>query len=733
MSETLVGAVIDRYRVVEQLGRGGMGEVYVARDETLNRTVALKSIRREHRLDAAARARFLREARVLSQLQHPNICRIYDFIERPEADFLVLELIHGRSLGQAMRDGLPFRDKLRIAEQLAGVLVAAHEAGIVHRDLKPDNVMLTQDDVVKVLDFGLSRSEANATTLVADAGREIAPPDAAQLGGGDDHELTWHNTPTLIGAATDVDSDGVTALGMIMGTLGYMSPEQARGELATPASDLYSLGLVLQELFTGRAPYAETADGASLLRLAQAGETLSATGIDPDLAALIERLKSRAPAARPSAVETRERLRWIAEKPLRQRRKLLVAAAMIVLVLFSAAMAVQTVRARRAEAAAKQEAERASREAARASREAEASRSVSTFLTDLFKVSDPGEARGSSVTARELLDKGAAKIKGDLRAQPQIRARLMDTIGMVYLRLGLYDEAEPLLRDALAVRTKTLSPLDPELAQSDHDVGILCWFRRNYTCAEAMFRDAIAIREKALGADDPELAKSLNSLAIIYKNQGRLDDAERLYLRSLHIMEKRLGPNDPDLATILNNLASFYFVQDKHPQAEALLRRSLAIKEKSLGSDHPDVASTLNNVAKLLASDKKFDEAATLYRRSLAIREKVLGPNHPDVAESLANVGSLAVEQGKLAEAEPLLLRSLEIRERVLGPTNADVGSTLGALAMLREKQGRLAEADTLYTRAETLLTRAGDASVDDVRESHAELRQKMQRRGAGS
>lgn len=724
MNETLVGAVIDRYRVVEQLGRGGMGEVYVARDETLNRTVALKSIRREHRLDAVARARFLREARVLSQLQHPNICRIYDYIERPEADFLILELIHGRSLGRAMRDGLSFRDKLRIAEQLAGVLVAAHEEGIVHRDLKPDNVMLTQDDVVKVLDFGLSRSEADATALVGNAGSATAPP--AQFDGGSDgHELTWHNTPTLIGPPTDIDTGRVTALGVIMGTLGHMSPEQARGELATPASDLYALGLLLHELFTGRAPYAETGDRAALLVLAQAGETLPVTGIDPDLAALIERLKSRAPGARPSALETLERLRWIAQKPLRNRRKMLLAAAMVILVLFSAAMTVQTVRARRAEAAAKQEAERASREA-------EASRSVSTFLVDLFKVSDPSEARGSSITARELLDNGAARIDGELRGQPQIRARLMDTIGMVYLRLGLYDEAEPLLRSALALRKQALPAIDPELAQSYQDVGILCWFRGRYNDAEVMFRNAIDIREKSLGPDDRELAKSLNSLAVVYKNQGRIADAERLYLRGLHIMEKRLGPDDPDLATILNNLASFYFAQNKHAQAEALLRRSLAIKEKSLGSDHPDVASTLNNIAELLAADKKYNDAAPLYRRSLAIREKVLGPNHPDVAESLANIGSLAVEQGKLAEAEPLLLRSLQIRERVLGAAHPDVASTLGELARLRDEQGRLDEADALYTRAETILVRAGDTSVNEVRASHAELRRKMQARGEG-
>src|SRR6187200_2114020 len=153
---TPVELLVSHYRVLERLGEGGMGEVYVGIDETLKRRVALKAIRVEHRLDSVSKARFLREARILSQLDHPNICRVYDFIEGDGRDWLVMELIEGKSLQVALRDRLDPAAKMKIAEQIAAVLMATHAAGVVHRDLKPGNVMLTRGTHVKVLDFGLA-------------------------------------------------------------------------------------------------------------------------------------------------------------------------------------------------------------------------------------------------------------------------------------------------------------------------------------------------------------------------------------------------------------------------------------------------------------------------------------------------------------------------------------------------------------------------------------------------
>lgn len=153
----LVGKTVGHIRLIELLGRGGMGEVYAGYDDRLARKVAVKAISRKSRFDPQAKARFLREARALSRLDHPHICKIYDYIEGRENDFLVLEFIEGESLGQARAAGLDISRKLQIADEIARVLVVAHEKGIVHRDLKPSNIMLTKAGEVKVLDFGLAR------------------------------------------------------------------------------------------------------------------------------------------------------------------------------------------------------------------------------------------------------------------------------------------------------------------------------------------------------------------------------------------------------------------------------------------------------------------------------------------------------------------------------------------------------------------------------------------------
>ena len=154
----LVGQTLGHYRIVVQIGEGGMGAVYVGFDEKLQRKVALKAIRSEFRLHADAKARFLREARILSQLDHPHICTIHDFIEGKDSDFIVLELVKGETLRTAMKGGMDHPTKMSVAKQLLEVLVAVHGQGVIHRDLKPENVMLTDNGDLKVLDFGLSRS-----------------------------------------------------------------------------------------------------------------------------------------------------------------------------------------------------------------------------------------------------------------------------------------------------------------------------------------------------------------------------------------------------------------------------------------------------------------------------------------------------------------------------------------------------------------------------------------------
>ncbi len=709
----LVGTTIGHIRIVDTLGKGGMGEVYAGYDEALKRKVAVKVIRAEKRLDAETKARFLREARILSQLDHPGICRIYDLVEDAESDFLVLELVEGRSLKEALKEDLGTTEKLRIAEQVASALGAAHARGVVHRDLKPENVMLTPDGEtasggaasgrVKVLDFGIAHSvdERLAASIEEprqsdpSTGRRGAPFPTGPVDVPETGEVSLAE-PRLTRTAVSSASPGAgpsssgesgpfveTRLGTVMGTIAYMSPEQARGERATAAGDVYSLGLVFQELFTGRAAYEEGMRPMVHLMKAAAGETRPVTGIDLELAALVTRMKSLAPEGRPSAAETAERLRWIRDRP--RRRLLRLAAAAVLAVLFLGTLK-YTLDLRRAE-----------RRASEARREAE---KVSEFLVSLFEVSDPGKALGDTVTARELLDKGAARIAEELRDEPLTQSRVMLTMGRVYRRLGLYEKARPLLEEALDVRRDLLgdehfgtAAYRDHLASLYHDQG-------DYEPAEPLFQSALKIREDVLGPEHVTVAASLNNLAFLYRAWGRTEQAEPLFRQALEIQVKALGSKHPDVTRSLNNLGELYRARGEHSRAEPLLLRAAEVQEERFGSDHPEVAVSLNNLAMVYHEQGEAARAEPLYLRTLAIFEKVLGPVHADVATILNNLAELYRVTGDYRRAEPLYQRALAIQEEALGPIHPSIAVTLANLADLYSAKGERTRAETLYRRA---------------------------------
>ncbi|HKR65097.1 MAG TPA: serine/threonine-protein kinase, partial [Thermoanaerobaculia bacterium] len=308
-----------------------MGDVYGGYDETLERKVALKVLNADQRLDDEARDRLLREARALSKLEHPNICRIHDYIESGDVDLLVLEYIDGRTLYDLQNEKMSRSEKLRIAIAIAEVLVTAHRGGILHRDLKPENVMLTRSGEVKVLDFGLARWLQRGRTRSSGrmvARLQVVPGGAAAERSGDETmALESEHAPPISSRRDPFD----TAVGITLGTPLYMSPEQARGETLTPASDMFSFGLLLQTLFTGKDPHPiDVTAREAILRVAR-GETLPVEGAPGDITALIHRLKQFAPADRPTAIETLEKLQYLDEKPQRIARRSIAATISIIL------------------------------------------------------------------------------------------------------------------------------------------------------------------------------------------------------------------------------------------------------------------------------------------------------------------------------------------------------------------------------------------------------------------
>ena len=512
---------IGNIRLDQRLGEGGFGTVWAGFDERLEREVAVKALRAEA-IDHETRARLLLEARSLSRLDHPNVCRIYDLIQDEHGvDHLVLERIRGRTLEQAMNDGISRRAKLRIAEQVAEALKAIHARDIIHRDLKPANVMLDgagRKIRVKILDFGLARDT--------------------------EPESQW---PPL------------TATGIVVGSPLAMSPEQANADTVSTASDMYSLGLLLHELFTGRSPYEPGLSDTVVLRRAATSATLPVAGIDKHLAALIEELEAPAPEDRPAAAEAASRLRWIRAKPKRRRRRLAAAAVVAAFIAGGVKYTFDLRRERAAALAARDAAEDARREAEQ----------VTEFMVELFEVSDPSKARGREVTAREILDRGAGRIAGELEGQPLVRARIMSTIGLVYRSLGDYDRSMDLEGQALDVRREILGDGSVEVAESLDNLGSLAYYRGRYQEAERLLERSLEIRERSLGPDHPDVATALHNLAAISSEQGDLERAEPLYRRSLAIRERTFGTDHREVVLSLGNLAVLFEHRGAPEEAEA--------------------------------------------------------------------------------------------------------------------------------------------------------------------
>jgi len=680
-----IGKTIGHIRIKERLGKGGMGEVYVGFDDKLERKVAVKAISAKSRLDPQAKSRFLREARVLSQLEHPNICQIYDYIEGESSDYLLLEFIDGKNLKYRINEGIDKLLKLKIAEQIAQVLVAAHEKGIVHRDLKPSNVMVTDKKEVKVLDYGLARFiKTKYEGIKPEINDKVEPPKLdteAQL---DQEDVTMTLPQKDDKSEPDSDQPPImtfkTKDGAIMGTPLYMSPEQARGETTSAASDMYSFGLLLQQLFTGKAPYDETVDKSTILNKAMKAETIPVTGISADLTTLINRLKSPVPTARPSATEALEKIHRIREKPKRRTKNLIISAVALAFVLLGFKYMLDLRRERELAFQARDEAT-----------------NVADFLVDLFAVSDPGEARGNTITAREILDKGAKEIEQSLQDQPLTKAKFMVTIGTVYRKLGLYKESRPLLRKALEIRENQLGPEDLQVARSLMSLAWLSERQGKYPEAEEYSQRSIEIREKKLESDHPDIAKSLHLLGRIYFSQIKFKEAMPLYKRALEIREKTLGPNHPDVAESFNDLGTLHYLQNQFDEAEQYYKSALDIRESVLGADHPDVGQTLNSLAGLYLWLERYDEAEPLYQRSLAIRQKTLGPDHAEVATSYNNIAILHFYQRNYATAEKYYNKSLEIQKKSLREDHPAIADGLEDLAYLYHETGRIDEAEATY------------------------------------
>ena len=680
--------------------------MYAGVDDTLKRRVALKAIRAEHRLNAHSKARFLREAQILSQLDHPHICRVYNYVEGAGHDWLVLELIEGKTLHDAIQNGLGAAERMAVAQQIAEVLVVTHAAGVVHRDLKPGNVMVTAAGGVKVLDFGLARS-LPADGAIAGGEATEGTPDAGAGGAGsgrveegqrasapDETRLPEPGElPTIAGSPSHAGPE--TEDGALLGTLAYMSPEQARGEPATPASDLYSFGLLLQELYTGQPPYPESGDAAALLAHARRGSVPPPAGLDADLTRLIQRLKALAPAERPTAIDTLERLRWIAAKPRRRVRRLVVAAAVTLAALGALKYFVDL----RAERTVAVEARREAEE-----RRKQAENLIGFMLGDLRK-------KLEKVGRLEILDDVGAKAMDYFAAVPESslsdeelaqRSAALYQIGGVRITQGRLAEAEPPLLQSLAL-ARSLADRHPDdgqrlydLAQSHFWVGFVDWRQRRLDDARVHFQEYLRLAERLVQIDPAnadwqvELASANSNIGSVLEEQGDLDGALERF-RATQLIERRLLEKSPDdvgliRAAASSNNAIGAVLRARGDLADSLShhRAELALQEELVRLD-PGTAGwrqylgvSNSRVAMLLEALGQLPAAASHAERALAIAAGLAAsdPENVDWRRELGRshyrAGTIADAAGRRADAQSHLQQALAILARAaeLDPRN---------------------------------------------------------------
>jgi len=616
-----LGKSIGKIRIVESLGSGGSGDVYVGFDEKLKRKVAVKALRGEKRFDVNARARLAREAEILSQLDHPNICRIYDYLEHDECDFLILELVQGENLREMDPKEVSHAAKMKIARQIAMALSAAHERNVVHRDLKPQNVMINGDGDVKVLDFGLAHSTLEPDDL--SAGSECSIP---QNPSDEDHQDDTQDT-----SFSGTFSSFRTEYGRVTGTPMYLSPEQARSETMTAASDMYSFGLLVQWIFTGAHPHSKKLPSQRLIWLAVNGESRPVKGVQADLATLINRLKSVAPEMRPTAVEAADRLEWIQSAPKRKRRRIELFVVGLVLLTATCASIFDNLRARSAEKRALV----SKKVAVEAQAETKA---VNAFLSDMLASADP-ENEGIHVKVIDVLDLSAREAEKTLAEQPKTKAAVLHSLGMTYLGIGAPEKAHTNLLASWEIRRREFGENHEETLSTKTQIGNALISLGKYPDAEILLLETLGGYESSVSKNQEDVLAAQAFLAKVFQFSGKYQKSEDLYRKTWHAASEVLGEDHQTTLEAMTGLAWSLQHQSKHAQAEEIHEKALAAQTRYLGAEHPDTLASMYGLAAALQYQKKLDRAETILRKTMASSIEVFGADH---ANTLASMDSLA-------------------------------------------------------------------------------------------
>jgi serine/threonine-protein kinase len=678
-------------RVLRLLGRGGMGQVWLAEREApgFRQLVAVKVMRRGMDTDELV-ARFRTERQILASLSHPNIARLLDVGATEDGlPFLVMEYIDGKPLLESCDDRrLSLEARLDLFRQICAAVQHAHRNLVVHRDLKPTNILVTADGTPKLLDFGIAR---------------------------------------MLEPGQDAESSPRTRDGLRLLTPEYASPEQIRGETLTTACDVWALGVMLYELLCGRHPFGEPAaartdmerrvlaieppppsaaldDPAAAARGADPGPlrrrlrgdldtiVLKALRKEPDeryasvlsLAEDLDRHRAGTPVrARPATAAYRLR-KFVA------RNRLGVAAGTTLILVLAASTAIT-----------RYQSGRIREESARVMRERDKALEVRTFLLEMFGTTGPDQATGDTVTARQLLDRRAATLATLYADDPELRADMMFVLAEGYEKLGLLAAAEPLARDALALRRELFGDRHPDVVAALDLLGWVLHQRSRPDEAETVLREAVTTGRAVFGeTGDTRLARALNDLGVVREARGDYDEAAALYRESLDMRSRIPGQTDIGTAVTTSNLSVVLYRKGDLDSAVAMATAAHDLFRRVLGPDHQRTSVVQNNLAAMQSAKGDHEGAARQHREILERRTRLFGPRHPQTAFSMSALASELMASGRSDEAEPLLRDALSIQASSEGTLRLDLAQTQRLLADLEYARRRFDLALAHYQQA---------------------------------
>ncbi len=743
------------YELLEEIGRGGMGIVYRARDLRLNRDVAIKLLRDFATDGSEAAARFLVEANITGGLEHPGIPPVHELGSLPDGrPFLAMKLVRGQTLASMLAaPGNAHADRGRyiaIFEQVCQAVAYAHAHGIIHRDLKPANVMVGAHGEVQVMDWGLAKS-------LCDRAGEPATVDCS--------------------AAERFDAQGpwdtpATQIGQLVGTPAFMAPEQARGEIdeVDERSDVFGLGAILCVILTGAAPYRgqrvrEVRQQAAAGELWDAFERLDCCGADPDLIALAKRCLAADKSQRPAeagivaqrvasiraAAEERARQAELdraailvreAEQRKRRRVWLGLAATLLVGLVVSTSLAVWADLARRQAERAQAAEAKARANAQRAEADTEA---FSDFLTQrVLAAARPQEVEGGlgvQVTVVEALAAAEGRLTSDFAGRPLAEATARHALGVTWTHLGgeynrkaeahlrrawtvrrkllgrdhrdtldsqgrlavvltqmgRYEESLALHRDTLKRRQRVLGPVHPETLASQDSLGAVLTAMGRYQEALQQAEATVALYDASLGRSHPDTLRCRDGLGVLLATMGRFEDAIAIHEETLEQLSRVLGPEHPDTLTALNNLAGACLSAGYFDRAAPLLERSLSVRRRKLGGGHPLTLASMHNLAAAHNAAGRLHEAMALYEDVVERARSTLGAAHPDTLTSMYNLAGVYLNSTVPQRALPLYEEVLRERRATLGEHHPMTLSCLESLARACFSLGRLPEAQDFY------------------------------------